>query len=321
VTSLHSALGSGAEFDIIRNMLRGRLRADPRVRVGPGDDAAVLDDGTVLSVDMVLEGVHFLRGWLTHEEIGYRAATAALSDLAAMAAEPIGLLVSMALTDADRAHAEELLRGADAAAVAVGAIIIGGDLTHSPDRLVLDCTAVGRADRPVLRNGARPGHRLWVTGRLGGAASAVRSWLRGEEAASSTRAAFVRPAARVAEARWIARHGEPSAMLDLSDGLVGDASHIAAASGVRVVIDEASVPVAAGATLEDALDGGDDYELLFTAPAGHVEALSTDFEAAFDVALTRIGEVETGKGVRLRTRDGRILDRDVGGYRHFGSRS
>ena len=273
-------LGPGAEFDLIRRVAALAPPPGEHVRLGPGDDAAVVGDGWVLSTDLSVEDVHFRRRWLSDEEIGYRAAAAALSDLAAMAAEPVGVLVSVAYPQGGGFDAEALNRGVHAAAGAVGATVLGGDLSRSPGPVFVDVTVVGRAIHPILRAGAVPGDEVWVTGALGGSAAAVRLWMAGSEPPAALRAAYAHPLPRVAAALALSRAGVLHAMVDLSDGLAGDAGHLAAAGGVAVVLQEERIPRAAG--LEEALDGeaageavlhgGEDYELCFAAPAGAVYA-------------------------------------------------
>lgn len=322
-------LGPGREFDLIRRFLAGAGPDAPGVELGPGDDCALFTaDRVAISTDLSLEGAHFRREWIGPEEIGYRAAAAALSDLAAMAARPIGVLSSIAVPASDLpAYAVAVSNGVRAAAEAVGASVLGGDVARSPGPVLLDVTVVGEATRPVLRSGARVGDTVWVTGRLGGAAAAVRAWLDGEEPDPAAREAFARPRPRTREARWLAERGVPSAMLDLSDGLAGDLAHLAAASDVGILLDPTSVPVhpaALGATASDdealrlALGGGEDYELCFTAPTGVVESIRTTFEESFAVPLSRVGEVVSGEGVRVRRPDGTIEPLRIQGYRHFG---
>lgn len=299
-------LGPGPEFDLIRRFLDRRPdagRPRPDVRLGPGDDCAVvIGDGVAVTVDMVVEDVHFRRAWLGPAEIGGRAAAAGLSDLAAMAARPIGVLAAVALADGDEGDfGEAVVAGIAEAAAEAGAALLGGDLARSPGPLVVDIVALGEAPRPVLRSGARLGDELWVTGRLGAAAAAVEAWLRGEAPHADARAAFARPRPRIAEALWLAERLVPSAMLDLSDGIAGDAGHLAAASGVRVVVEAAALPVAPAASagadpVRLAAAGGEDYELCFTAAPGAGGAIRAAFEERFGIGLTRVGRVEEGEG-------------------------
>ena len=318
-------LGQGREFDLIRRFIAGAGEMPGEVRVGPGDDATVLGGGLILSTDLSVEDVHFRRAWLTDEEIGFRAAAAALSDLAAMAASPVGILLSMAAPRGGAVDLEALQRGARAAATQVGAAVLGGDLSRSPGPMVLDVTVVGRTAWPVLRNGALPGDELWVTGTLGSAAAAVRAWEAGDEPAEPFRASFARPTPRTEEARCLAEWEILHALIDLSDGLAGDAGHLAAASGVRVVVEADSVPVApavvqamgASEGLDLALHGGEDYELCFAAPAGGMDV--EGFRQRFGVGVTRVGRVEEGEGVWLE-QAGEIQPVG-GGFDHLGEAS
>ncbi|MGH7466239.1 MAG: AIR synthase related protein, partial [Longimicrobiales bacterium] len=207
-------LGSGAEFDLIRRFYPvdasagAAIRVPDAVRVGSGDDCAVVrGEGIALSVDISVEGVHFLREWLQPEEIGYRAAAAALSDLAAIAATPIGVLASLAIDQSEIDIAPRIMDGVRAAAAGARAVLLGGDMSRTIGPLVVDIVVVGNALRPVLRRGARAGDSLWVTGELGAAAAAVRAWKSGGTPEPAARLAFALPTPRIAEAVWLATRG------------------------------------------------------------------------------------------------------------------
>ena len=304
-------LGPGREFDLVRVMMS---RWGDRAR-GIGDDATVLGAPSggqlVLSTDTSLEDVHFRREWLSPEEIGWRATAAALSDLAAMAAAPLGVLVALTLPAGWVDDLGALAEGIGAAAAAAGAPIVGGDLTRG-DRLGITITVVGSATAPLRRAGAHPGDTLWVTGQLGGPALAMAAWAEGRQPSPEARARFARPMPRLREAQWLAAAGA-TAGIDISDGLGGDAAHLAAASRVRITIDAAAVPLAPGADVSTAQRSGEEYELLVTA--------RTDFDAAafqreFDSSLTRIGTVEEGDaGVDLLIGEERVASPP--GYDHF----
>jgi thiamine-monophosphate kinase len=315
-------LGPGAEFDLIRSFLADRERDGPGVRVGPGDDCAVVvGDGIAVTIDMAVEDVHFRRSWVPPDRIGYHAAAAALSDLAAVAARPIGILASIALGPGDETGpGRALMDGVARAAADLGAVLLGGDVTRSPGPLVIDIAALGEAPAPVLRSGARPGDAVWVTGTLGAAAAAVAAWLAGTEPAPEAVAAWGGPRPRTREALWLAERGLPTAMVDLSDGIAGDAGHIAAASGVRVVIEAARLPVAdvarGGDALRLAAAGGEDYELCFTARPDSVERARPAFEAERGVALTRVGRVEAGRGAVVVDEEGGALR--LTAFQHWG---
>jgi len=294
------SLGPGAEFDRIR-AIAAKLGARAS---GLGDDCALVElgAGTVaLSVDASVDGVHFRRDWLAPREIGWRAAAGALSDLGAAGASARGVLVAITLPREDSAELPaELMAGVAEVAERVGAAVWGGDLTAGPV-LSLAVTVVGEASRPLRRGGARPADRLWVSGTLGGARAALLAWLDGRDPEPGARARFARPEPRVALGQWAAAAGATAA-IDLSDGLAGDAGHLAAASGVRLVVELDRLPLGPGVVREAAsageppptlaARGGEDYELLFTLPA---EVEPTGAPAP----LTAIGRVERGQGVRL----------------------
>jgi thiamine-monophosphate kinase len=322
-------LGPGAEFDLIRRFLAGGAAEGARadVAVGPGDDCAVVTgNGIALSTDMSVEGVHFRRDWLQPREIGWRAAAAALSDLAAVAARPIGILVSLAVPAADAGDfAVQVMEGCREAAEYAGGALLGGDLTRSPGPMVIDVTVVGEAPRPVLRSGARHGDEVWVTGELGGAAACIDALQRGKAPDAAARERFARPVPRVREALWLLGRNLPTAMVDLSDGLAGDACHLAAASGVAVLLVPELLPVHPSArrrsrprTLEIALGGGEDYELCFTAPVGAVEPHAAAFRRAFGVRLSCVGRLGGGDGVWFVDAEGHRTSPGIDGWQHFG---
>jgi thiamine-monophosphate kinase len=321
-------LGPGREFDLIRSFLSDDGGLPEGVIVGPGDDCAVLEGGLVVSVDLTAEGVHFRPEWITWREAGYRAVAAALSDLAAMAAEPLGVLLSLALPrTAGEAVGKEVVAGGREAMQHHSVPLLGGDLTASASGLVLDAMVLGRARAPTLRTGSRPGDDVWVTGWLGGSATAVDLWTLGQTPPPGIREAFVRPRPRIQEALWLAEREITRSAIDLSDGLAGDAGHLAAASGAAFHLEEAALPIHSGLrellgdsepALRLALGGGEDYELCFTAPPGALgEERVGEFHHRFDLPLTRVGTVAEGEGVYLQTRDGnhRLLER--GGFVHF----
>lgn len=305
------SLGPGHEFDLVRTLLArwGDLARDV------GDDAALLrvpaGHELVASTDCAVDGVHFRRDWLTPREIGWRAAAAALSDLAAMAAHPIAMLVSLAIPETWLRDVPALADGLGDAARAAGARIAGGDLTSSSE-LSLAITVLGSTDAPLRRSGARPGDRLYVTGRLGGPRAALASWQQGNSPLADARERFAHPVPRIGEARWLAEHGAHAA-IDVSDGLLSDAAHIAAASRARLVVTLDALPTIAGASPEEAAKSGEEYELLVASP----DALDVAaFARQFDIPLTDIGRVEHGDARVLATLGGERVA-PGGGFDHF----
>jgi thiamine-monophosphate kinase len=233
------------------------------------------------------------------------------------------VLASVALPRGEAPEsAVALMRGVGQAVAEHGGRVLGGDLTSAPVWLV-DVVALGRAGRPVPRSGARPGDSVWVSGRLGGAHAAFAAWQDGREPDARAREAFAHPQPRVALGQWLAAEGA-TAMLDLSDGLAGDAAHLAAASGVRIEIALEQVPLHPAvhgeaervpeAPARFAARGGEDYELLVTLPARFGTADAARAAAVSGVALTRIGAVAEGTGLTL-TLDGAPLR--LSGFDHF----
>lgn len=311
---VHVALGPGREFDLIRTLVeQWGSRA-----TGIGDDAAILNvpagQQVVVSTDTSVEDVHFRRAWATPREIGWRAAVAALSDLAAMAAEPLGTLVAMVLPPERLSIVEDLAAGIGEAVASCHAPIIGGDISKGPT-LALCITVLGSAIAPLRRSGAREGDRLYVTGRLGAPGAALRALESGTLPNASHLARFLHPRARMAEGQWLARAGA-HAMIDISDGLASEARHLAAASRVGIEIALDDLPVVDGVTAEDAARSGEEYELMIVAPTG-LDTLA--FERRFDLSLRLIGRVASTGAARVDfTRSGRRVDLALG-YEHFSS--
>lgn len=310
-------LAAVGEHAWIRALL-GRLPpAGGRVLVGPGDDCAVLSTRgrpVVLTVDALVEGTHFRLGWESPAALGRRALRVNVSDLAAMAAEPLAALVAVEAPPAlPRAVLDGVMRGLAADARRLGIAVVGGNVAAG-SHLALTVTLVGEAPGRVLtRGGARPGDLLFVTWTLGGAAAAVRALVAGWAAA--------RPPVpvRLAVARRLAPLA--SAAIDVSDGLLQDLGHVCRASGVAAEVDAARVPVAAGCrralgavALDVALTGGEDYELLVAVPARRAARLRVPGSR-----LTCVGRVVAGRpAVRVLDAAGRPLVPRQAGFDHFG---
>ena len=299
-------LGPGQEFDLVRTLLAEWGKSAQRI----GDDAAVLEvppgQRLVVTTDTSVEGVHFRREWLNHFEIGYRATAASLSDLAAMGARPIGVVIALTLPEADRHEARELAIGIRDGALAVMCPIVGGDLS-SGKVLSLTITALGSVARPLSRAGAKVGDRVYVTGVLGGPAAAVRAWEAGREPTERDRARFAHPIPRVDAAIGLAARGASSA-IDISDGLSADLAHVAAASKVRIQIDADRIPHVDGVSAMEAAGAGEEYEIVVTAP--NID--TRRFTEEFGLELTEIGRVVAGPpavelsqaGIRVSAPDG-----------------
>jgi len=302
------------EFDVLRAIFAALGAAGRDL----GDDCALIPVGgrtLAISIDLSLEGVHFRTDWLAFKEIGWRATAAALSDLAAEGATPLGVLVSLGVPG-NASPAVQIMTGVGAAARSVGASVLGGDLVRSPHYLV-DVCVLGVAQRPMRRSGARPGNGLWVTGRLGGAGLALAGLRAGRRLAPGVRRRFARPVPRIAAGRWLARRGA-RAMIDISDGLAGDAGQVAAASGIAITIELERVPCWPGVAPRAAARSGEEYELLVAMPRSFGSAGARAFRRATGLPLTRIGACSAGRGVRI-TQDGRPIA-PLPGYDHFSAR-
>ena len=302
---------AGGEFDLIREMLE---RWGPLAH-GIGDDAAVLQvpagEQLIASTDSAVERIHFRREWLSTHEIGYRAVAAALSDLAAMAARPLGILVAIGLAPEQREEIAGLADGIGEAAQIAGAPIVGGNITTAAE-MSITTTVLGSAANPLRRSGARVGDVVYVTGRLGGVRMAVQELTRKAVPTAEQLARFAHPVPRILEAHWIAARGA-RAMIDISDGLTADMSHVAAASAVRITLELERLPLVEGISPIEAAQSGEEFELAFVAPPGL--DVST-FEAEFAIPITPVGRVEEGPpGVEARLGGERV---DLApGYEHL----
>jgi thiamine-monophosphate kinase len=324
------------EFDLLAQFREKLPPLTPEVRLGSGDDAAVTVPGgaTATSVDAIVEGVHFRWGEARPQLIGRKALAAALSDLAAMGADAGEAYVVLgAPPNLGEEELHALLDGLLELADETETTLAGGDLTRSPT-LTLAVTVVGHARRPdelVPRGGAESDDLLVVTGELG-AAAAGRLLLDDpsladavdESVAERLRARQLDPTPRLLSGRALAEAGA-RAMIDLSDGLAGDALHVAHASGKALRIEAASLPLAKGVAevaaaakrdpLELAVSGGEDYELLAALPPNRLAEACTRVEQTGETGLTQIGEVDSGRGVEIRLPGGGLLE--TAGYDHF----
>jgi thiamine-monophosphate kinase len=312
------------EFDLIaRYFSRRTVRRD--VRVGVGDDAALLDvpagHSLVAATDTLVEGRHFLQQ-SSPESVGHRVLAVNLSDLAAMGAEPAWALLSLSVPEADANWLSRFSSGLYELADRCGIALVGGDTVRGPR--VLSITALGFVETgtALLRSGARPGDLLYVSGWPGESAAGLELLVAGAQEGASDplvgRHLFPQP--RLELGRGL--RGRASAAMDVSDGLLGDLGKLCAASGVGARLDLDRLPVSddlaarfpADACERFVLSGGDDYELLFTVPPG--VALGSGPAGRDGVPLHCIGAIEAGDAVRC-VRDGRRVEAPVQGYDHF----
>ncbi len=311
----------------IRTLARGR--ALPRKKAvtltGIGDDSAVLrlppGHEAVVTTDFSLEGTHFRREWHPAESVGHRCLARGLSDIAAVGGSPIAAFLSLALPEAlPQKWVDSFLAGFLRLGRHFRVVLAGGDLAESHGGILADVTVLGScpAGKAVLRSGARPGDSIYVTGELGRSAAVLeqlRSHLEVKIRAREQRAHYF-PHPRIEIGLWLREHRLVTAMIDVSDGLSTDLTHICEQSRVGAVIGEYSIPRPSNlktSGLHFALHGGDDYELLFTAPA------SARLPAKIaGVRISRIGEITKYRKLWLADSHGQRKPLLPHGWEHFG---
>jgi thiamine-monophosphate kinase len=307
------------EFELIRRLTR-HLPSRPEVVVGPGDDCAVLrlsepGQDLLFKTDAVVEGVHFRRSDRA-EQVGHKALARVLSDVAAMAGQPLAALVTLGLPeDFDPTYVDGLYAGLNALAQRFNVAVVGGETTRVPGRIILSISLLGTVarDRAVRRVGSKPGDALFVTGELGGS-------LEGHHLEFEP---------RLHEARWLADHFQIHAMIDLSDGLAGDLRHLLAPDGLGAELLASAIPIsvparrraqastAARPALVAALADGEDFELLFTVASNQAVPLLDAWKKQFHpLRLTCIGKITSEPGVSLRDKTG-VRPLHAHGYSHF----
>jgi thiamine-monophosphate kinase len=329
--------GDLSETALITALSRLFGPAPPEVLVGIGDDCAALrlneDRCLLLTVDTLVEGVHFDLSFTPLQKLGFKALAVNLSDIAAMGGKPRYALLSLGWPpQRDRAGALELAQGLAQAARKYGVSLIGGDTVASPAGLSLTVTLTGEvaAARMLRRSGARVGDLVYVTGPLGEAAAGLEVLRRGLKLAPAAQRALTEahltPQPRLKAGQLLAAAGLATALIDLSDGVATDLFHICQASGVGAVIEAARVPVSphlmAAAPvlgldpLQLALSGGEDYQLLFTSPRQAAPALTQAFSRAGLAPPRALGEIVAGDKVFLiKARE--KIDISGRGYDHF----
>ena len=331
------------EFGLIAHLTRDFPLQQPSTIKGVGDDAAVIDNGglcTVVSTDMLVEGIHFDLAYVPLKHLGYKAVVVNLSDIYAMNAFPRQITVSIAISNRFSVEAlDEFYAGIRAACEVYGVDLVGGDTTSSPKGLTISITAIGQCEkeRLVYRSGARPGDLICITGDLGAAYlglqllerekqiwqenPGVQPDLEGQKYAVGRQ---LKPEARKDAIEAFRKIGlKPTSMIDISDGLASELFHLCKQSGVGALIEESGIPIHQEAQLlalkfkldpaTCALNGGEDYELLFTidpADADKVKYLPDIYIA---------GEIlEANDGIKLNTKGGNLHDLKAQGWVHFG---
>lgn len=316
-----------SEFELIARYFTGIGAPRDDVTLAVGDDAALVAPHTgrrlALSLDTLVAGVHF-PGDTPAETVGYKALAVNLSDLAAMAAEPAWLLLSLTLPQADPAWLERFARGLAALASEAGMALIGGDLSRG-QTMTITVQVAGYVDRPLRRDGARPGDGLYVSGTLGDAALGLQLWQSGQREGPDIQRLVERlhrPTPRIALGRALADLA--NAAIDVSDGLLADAAHLAERSAVAMLIEPHRLPLSsafrrlapAGQATALALTGGDDYELCLSLPLDREKEAQARARHT-GVILTRVGRVEEGRGIGLVSATGDAIACERLGYQHF----
>src|SRR5262245_23692996 len=337
-----ATLGGFTEDELVEELRRLLATDAPGVVLGPGDDAALVEMGPhlgILTADILVESVHFDPETTSPRDLGYKAVSVNVSDVAAMGGSPRYGVVSLAVpTDIDPPWVVDLYGGMLEATAEYAMSIVGGDVSRS-ERIVVSVAVAGTVARgtAVRRSGARPGDRLVVTGALGAAAGGLRlaqavpssvAGAVGTEWGRELLRALFRPLARVGEGQILALEGATS-MIDVSDGLALDLHRLCRDSGVGAVLRLADVPVAPELQdlrgvipldpLDLALSGGEDYELLATVRPGALEEASAKVRDRFGTPLTEIGEIRANRDVVAVESDGSERPLQPAGWDHFAS--
>lgn len=295
--------------------------------IGIGDDCAVMPSGEgelLFSTDLLMEGVHFLRNESSPEDVGWKAAAVNLSDIAAMGGTPVATFLSIALPkDAQGEWADRFIEGYTDISRQYDVPLLGGDTTSSLRDIAVNVGVLGRcpSGRRLMRNGAKVGETIYVTGPLGDSAGGLQAILKGIERTEDVTRLICRhkrPIPRIEAGRLLMESGKAGAMMDISDGIGSDLRHIMKASGVGAVIDLERLPLSPELVsvckeqgwdiYEMATSGGEDFELMFTAPAG--------LENELDIAVYPIGKIVPGNELSWRFSN-EPMDRDFDGYKHF----
>ncbi len=331
------------EFGLIRSLQAQAARPDRQVFKGIGDDTAILktstSEWTLITTDLLTEGIHFDPALSSFEDIGYRAAIANLSDIAAMGGTPRFMLVAIAIPPTcSTRQIQRLYRGMMQAGRPYRLSLVGGDTSASQRGLFLSITLTGivKPGQALLRSGARIGDSLFVTGTLGDSHAGLGLLMHSAQSRHATLkpthcrfllARHQRPSARVAEGQWLVKHGLATAAIDVSDGLSGDLWHLCEESNVGADIVETSLPLSPACRAYAktyhldaphlALQGGEDYELLFTVPLSQRPRFER-LRARTAFRFTCIGSITPQRlGLRVRQADGTATALSNTSYEHF----
>lgn len=314
---------------VLISRIRGRAARRRGVAVGIGDDCAILEipngHQALVTTDFSLEGVHFRREWHPAEVVGHRCLTRGLSDTAAMGGNPIAAFLSLALPQKmSQSWVNQFTNGLLKLADAFHVSLAGGDTAQSPNGVLADIVVVGSVPKgkAIRRSGARAGDCIYVTGTLGGAAATLKLLFSGRKLRPADFPCHFHPTPRIEVGRFLQEKALASAMIDISDGLSTDLAHICEESGVGAEIQAPAIPCASigkpprEVELQFALHGGDDYELLFTAPRGKRVP-----SRIAGVAVSQIGHITRHKHIVLMNDRGEGSELRPQGWEHFRAAS
>jgi thiamine-monophosphate kinase len=318
-----------AEKALISRLRQAARRRNGRLVTGIGDDCAVLrwpsGEDALVTTDFSLEGIHFRREWHPPEVVGHRCLTRGLSDIAAMGGNPVVAFLSLALPrNLSQNWVDRFLKGFLALADEFKVSLAGGDTAESPAGILADIMVLGSVPKgkAILRSSAHPGDRIYVTGELGGASAGLQKLFAGHKVRPQDFPRHFHPVPRVSIGRFLRERGLANAMIDLSDGLSTDLAHICEESAVGAEILATAIPRATigrdGNEVEPhhALHGGDDYELLFTAPRGKRVP-----SRIAGLPVTLIGHIQRRKNMVLRNDHGVGIELKPQGWQHFSQKT
>jgi thiamine-monophosphate kinase len=311
------------ERSLIRQIRRMALASvNSAIKMGIGDDCAILrlkpGFELLVTTDLCIENVHFRRAWHPATAVGHRCLTRGLSDIAAMGGEPLACFLSLGLpADLPQAWANGFLRGLLALARRHKVQLAGGDVSSAP-QITADIVVTGQvpSGTAILRSGAKPGDRIYVSGALGGSAGTLKKLLSGKAIKPTKSSPHFYPTPRLEVGDWLRKSHLATAMIDISDGTSVDLRHICDESGVAAILISNKVPIAKSADLELALHGGEDYELLFTSP----QSAKIPSRIA-GVAITYVGEIRNRRdyssAIQILGDNGKVLPLPQRGWEHF----
>lgn len=289
---------------------------------GIADDCAILRLSTgyelLVTTDLCVEDVHFRQAWHPAVAVGHRCLARGLSDIAAMGGEPLACFLSLGFPeDLSQAWANNFLRGLLRLAKGFRIQLAGGDISAAP-KITADIVVTGQVPKgkAILRSGARPGDRIYVTGSLGASAATLKQLFTGKKLKPERSNPHFYPMPRIEVGSWLLKNGVASAMVDLSDGISVDLAHICEESGVTAIVTANKLPIGKGADLELALHGGEDYELLFTAPSrAKIPAQIAGVE------ITEIGKIgnltDYSSAIQILVDNGKVRPLPQRGWQHF----